>query len=290
MKILLVDPHGTFKSPRLPRGIEIVSVSSDEVEKKLEDGDYNIIIVSEELYDAIGKIKKKPTVIVVPRFKEEEAFQNLLRSVELFGERVLEDESRFRDLFINVPVGLYRTTLEGKIIDANPELLRILGFERVEEVLKKKVEEFYLNPSDRKEFLRKLLKEGTVENHISRLVREGGEIIWVEESARIVKGADGDFIEGAIEDVTERMEAFQALKDSEESFRLFVENAHDGILIIDKSRRIIYANRKAAESLGVSREDLIGKEFSEFLEEGERRIVVRRFEERVKGKSVVSSY
>jgi len=57
-----------------------------------------------------------------------------------------EAEHRYRDVFDNVPVGLYRSTPDGTLLDANPALLQILGYERLDDYLAARAPDLYVDP------------------------------------------------------------------------------------------------------------------------------------------------
>jgi PAS domain S-box-containing protein len=133
------------------------------------------------------------------------------------AEKVLRDsEERYRSLFERVPVGLYRTTLEGQILDINPALLEMLGFPDRETALAVNVADGYANPEDRTRWQALMDREGVVRDFEAQWRRHDGTIIWVKESARAVRDAEGQvlYYEGAVEDITERKRTEEALHRS----------------------------------------------------------------------------
>ncbi|GEM_PF-6735318 len=133
-----------------------------------------------------------------------------LASVALDNARLWEElrraEERYRGLFDRVPVGLYRTTADGRFLDANPALVEIFGFPDRASLLRCRVQELYVNPEDRDRWKSLLEREGVVRNFEVRLRRLDGREIWVRDSARIVSGEreQGICYEGRIEDITEQ--------------------------------------------------------------------------------------
>lgn len=120
-------------------------------------------------------------------------------------EELRRSEERYRNLFNNLPIGIYRTTPEGRILDGNPAMMEIYAFPSREEMLKVNITDFYLEEEDRNRWLELLKNVGTVYNFEVRQRRYDGKIIWVRESARAIKNEEGKIvsIEGAVEDVTE---------------------------------------------------------------------------------------
>ena len=117
-----------------------------------------------------------------------------------------EAEARYRSLFDCVPIGLYCTTAEGQIVDANPALVKILGYPSRESLLATNVIERYLGAEDRARWQALIEREGVVQDHEARWRRLDGAVIWVQESARAVRDAEGQvlYYQGAVRDITER--------------------------------------------------------------------------------------
>ena len=94
----------------------------------------------------------------------------------------------------------------------------------------------------------------------------------------------------AIEDITDRKRAEEALQESEEKYRIIVENSHAGILIVGEDYKFIYANNRLCEMLGREREEVIGHDFREFLDEESQRLVGDRYLRRQRGEPIPSRY
>jgi PAS domain S-box-containing protein len=107
-----------------------------------------------------------------------------------------------------------------------------------------------------------------------------------------VQDATGNIV-GAVEitlEVTEGKRSAHALLESEERFRLIVENSHDGILIMDDRFRVVYANDELSHILSYSKEEIIGKDFRKFLDEESKSLVRDRCLRRQKGEEVPPRY
>jgi len=113
-------------------------------------------------------------------------------------------EQRFRSLFENVQEGVYQTSPEGRVLQANPALLRMLGISSDAEIHELKVEDVYADPNLRKRLIRRLESEGSFQNVEYQLRRRDGKVIIVQENARVVRGDDGQalYYEGTLNDVT----------------------------------------------------------------------------------------
>ncbi len=120
------------------------------------------------------------------------------------AEALRESDERLRSLFERAPVGLFRSTLEGKILEANPAFLKMLGCPDRETLLATNAAGLYVNPEQRRRWAALLVRDGVVASFESELRRFDGSIIWVRESARAVCDASGRILhfEGAVEDIT----------------------------------------------------------------------------------------
>lgn len=148
-------------------------------------------------------------------------------------EELLRSEEDYRKLFENAQIGIYRTTPEGRILRANPALLRILGFSSLEELAARDLETHGFGPDySRQEFKEKLESSGQVVGLEARWLTRTGQVIHVRENARLVSDEAGRalYYEGTVEDVTERhlLEQELARIDKLESIGLLAAGiAHD---------------------------------------------------------------
>ncbi|MFA7711498.1 MAG: PAS domain S-box protein, partial [Candidatus Neomarinimicrobiota bacterium] len=147
--------------------------------------------------------------------KEEDVFK-------LYNERIihkLEDsESRYKSIFENMTIGLYRTTPDGIILMANPALLKMLGYDSLEEMAKRNLEkEGYHSDYSRAKFKSILDKEGKITDWESAWQRKDGSFIFVLESASAFYDNDGKILyyEGSVEDITARKIAEASLQESQ---------------------------------------------------------------------------
>ena len=120
-----------------------------------------------------------------------------------------EAERRYHGLFDNAIEGIFRTTVEGHYLDANPALAHIYGFDSPEELMRSLRDigtQLYVDRQRREEFMHIMKARGSVTGFESRVYRKNGDIIWISENARAIFAEDGSPIgyEGTVEDITER--------------------------------------------------------------------------------------
>lgn len=140
------------------------------------------------------------------------AFNDMSVRLEAKRDSLMASEAKYRSLFENAVEGLFRTTMDGHILGANPALARILGYESQQDLMNevRSLESiFFVDAESRQELHRQLKERGYVQDFEQRLRRRNGELIWVAETVRLVPGLDGEalFREGSLVDVTERRRA-----------------------------------------------------------------------------------
>ena len=120
-------------------------------------------------------------------------------------------ERRYRSLFDNAIEGIFRTSRDGRYLDANPALARIYGFETPAQLMNSLSDissQLYVEPARRQEFIDTVTRNGSVSGFESQVRRRDGRLIWISENARAVHDDSGRLVcyEGTVEDVTELRE------------------------------------------------------------------------------------
>ncbi|HNX98749.1 MAG TPA: PAS domain S-box protein, partial [Candidatus Aminicenantes bacterium] len=150
---------------------------------------------------------------------EEEATSELVvvdvRRYRNVKKALYASEERFRALFENIPIGIYRTTEDGRIIDANPAFVSMLGFSSRDELSEHhRAGEFYVQPGRRNEIISHLRREGVIHGAEALFRRSDGREIVVRQSITLIREPKGNdfYMEGSVEDITEIRRSQEALR------------------------------------------------------------------------------
>ncbi len=141
-------------------------------------------------------------------------------------DRLQVSEERYRTLYDGVPVGLYVSTPNGDIAEANAALVEMLGYPDREALCRANAAELYLDAEDRLRWQEAMARDGVVRDFEVQLRKHDGTAIWARDSARAVLDGAGNALhyQGTMVDITERKVAERALRESEEKYRLQAED------------------------------------------------------------------
>jgi PAS domain S-box-containing protein len=209
-------------------------------------------------------------------------------------EALRESEERFRTTFENAGIGIAVVDLQGRPIQCNAALQRMLGYTE-EELLRMSFTEF-THPDDRDlnvEFYRELVAEKRDSYRMEkRYIRKDGQIVWGFLTVSLVKDAQGrpQYGVGMAEDITERKRATEALRASETQFRTFIDMAPVAISV-SRSGKTLHVNRKFLEMYGFHRADeVFGHSVGEHWSAEWRPVVEERARQRALGLPAPTRY
>ncbi len=141
-----------------------------------------------------------------PLSDEQLRFAALIAGVTAAAVERAREHRRYRVLFERVPVGLYRSTPAGQILEVNEALVRLLGYPDRATLLATHAAGLYANPEDRARWQRLIHRTGVLADFEAQWRRFDGTVVWVRETARTVCDAEGRpaCYEGSVEDITAR--------------------------------------------------------------------------------------
>jgi PAS domain S-box-containing protein len=171
-------------------------------------------------------------------------------------------------LFEHALEGIFRSTLEGRFIEVNPTLVRMLGYQSVEEVLALRLpDDLYMEPVQRERLRAHYEPTGIIEGVELLWKKKGGEPLVVNLYARVIHNARNRVTgyEGMVLDVTERKRMEDALKVSEAKYRTIFAASPDFMYLTDSEERLLDANPALLEWQELSLEELRQRHFLDFF-------------------------
>jgi PAS domain S-box-containing protein len=219
-----------------------------------KDGRIIDVVYSSECFDIAGA---KCVVSIIQDITERKRTEAAL----------MANEERLRSFIENANVGIYRSTPDGRIIMANPTMMRITGYDSFQELANRNLESEAYEPSyPRKDFRDRLEKAGALIGLEAKWKRRDGSTLFVRETSTTIRSRDGKvlFYDGVVEDISERKRAEDALRESEERFRNLTSAAFESI-VISEGGLIIDINDQGLKMFGFERAEMIGHKVIEFV-------------------------
>jgi PAS domain S-box-containing protein len=172
-----------------------------------------------------------------------------------------EKERRVTELFETLQEGVYFSTPEGKLLDGNAALVRVLGYECKEELVALEPKALNSDANQSPVLGRTADDQGGVRAREITLRRKGGSLGTFLDTSRAVWDAAGKIVryQGTLVDVTERREMEKSLRRQEEFQRDLLESFPDLILVVDLDERYSFVSTRVRDLLGYAPEDLLKK-------------------------------
>jgi sigma-B regulation protein RsbU (phosphoserine phosphatase) len=183
---------------------------------------------------------------------------------------LLAAEEKYHSVFDHLVEGIFQTTPEGRYLTANMALARIYGYSSPEDLIHSLTDigrRLYVQEGRRDEFVRLMQEHDTLTSFESQIYRKDGVVIWISENCRAVRNMAGLLLyyEGTVEDITQRRQAEEKLRDSETLYHSLVETLPQNIFRKDLADRFTFANQQFCKVLGRKLEEIIGKTDFDFF-------------------------
>ena len=186
------------------------------------------------------------------------------------AEHALEEsETEFQFLFDTVPTGIGVADFSGNIIASNKWMQQSLGYS-AHQLKKLKMDELYVDASQRRTILQSLTKDGKIRDFEISLRRKDSSVRLVLINSDLIKRKGEKLILTTYRDITEQKKIEEEFRKSEKKFRTIVEHIPDSFYMFDFVGTILEVNTVSCEVLGYSKKDLIGSSLS-FIESEEHR-------------------
>lgn len=221
--------------------------------------------------------------------------QERIAQLENAYQALQQSEEKFRTLVEhNIDIGIYRTRSDGTrpIVQANPAMARIFGYDDASELLTVPPADLYADPKERDALLATMRNGGRVRDRKVRMRRRDGTIIVCSLTFTPVRGPDGaiEFIDGVMEDVTEQTRMEGELLASETKYRQLVDNALEGMWAVDREWKTSFVNQSMANMLGYSPEEMLGRPVTQFMDESDIEEVNEYFARQESSKNDVQDF
>lgn len=230
-------------------------------------GDADIPVYEFRIIDQSGETVWAELDGVPIQWNGKPAALNFLRDVtqrRRTEEALKESEDKYRNLFQNAQVGLFRTTIaDGRVLECNERAALMFGFDSREEVVDRVViGQMWVDPESRAYMIEQLGSAGEVRGFETRVRKRDGSVVWVRFSAKAFP--EYGWLEGVVEDISDRKAMEQALWESEKLLAEVFNSIQDAIYVLDPEKTIIRSNLGTNTLFGLS-ENPVGNKCCEIL-------------------------
>jgi PAS domain S-box-containing protein len=218
----------------------------------------------------------------------------MLRDDKVHGLTVLardvtaarRNEARFTELFETLQEGIYIATPDDKVIEVNPALVRMLGFESKDELLTRCVSEVFVDEKHRTAIIKEVNSQPSPEGREITLMRKDGALIICLHTATAIRDAAGKIVryQGALADITAQRQVEKRLHKEQEFARRLVDSFPDLIFVVDSNKRYTYVSPNVHTVLGYELDETVGTVFGERTHPEERGFVLSLLQDLLTGR------
>ena len=234
--------------------------------RSLAGGEKHTSIPSTDVDNEIGDIARAAEVFRRTLVDADAAREAAVRAL---AEQRLAEES-YRKLFEGSVDGIYVTTPAGALLNANPALARIMGYDTPAELIRgigDITESIYVHPEARAEYQRLMRRDGMVREFEYQVRQRGGAVLWLSDSATIVRDEKGEIVryEGTVRDITDQKRAEDAIAEGRRLLQQVIDTVPAVINVKDKQLRYLLMNRYMAGIFGIEPADAIGRTTTDLM-------------------------
>ena len=191
-----------------------------------------------------------------------------------------QSEEMFRNYVENAPDGVFVVDNNGRYLEVNKSACRITGYSK-EEIINMSIRDLLAKESleDGLAHFNKLIETGAATSDLWHKHKDGSKRCLTINAIKL----SGTMILGFAKDITELKAVENILLESEEKYRLLVENLNEGIWHIDKDAITVFVNQYMTDMLGYTREEMTGKHLFTFMDEQGKKLAAMNIDRRQKG-------
>ncbi|MFX1380302.1 MAG: PAS domain S-box protein [Promethearchaeota archaeon] len=305
MHVVDEDLRIIFQNPAMNQWLEILNLNPDNIGKPIFEA--FPFLDHYKVYNEYSKIfkEKKPLSTIegtklfnriiftetlkIPIISEGQVKQiiTILRDItdrKKFEENLKASEEKYKNIINNLMDIVIVVDLNGNFQYVSPQILEITGF-KPEEMIGKNGFKF-MHPDDvlnAAEVLREVMNSKEKIHIKYRIIHKDGHYIDVSASGRLVNIAGEERIFVVVKDISDQKRAEHKLKESEKNYRYLIENALEGVWVIDSNAQTTLVNPSMAKILGYSVDEMIGKSVLSFMDSEQAKITKKHLEKRKKG-------
>jgi PAS domain S-box-containing protein len=188
----------------------------------------------------------------------------------LAERRFAEAEESYRKLFDSSIDGIYVTTPEGRLLNANPALARMMGYDTPQELIEGVTDvakAIYLDPSLRSEYQERMARDGMVREFEYQVRQRDGTVLWLSDSATTVRDEAGNVVryEGVVRDITNQKRAEDEVAEGRRRLQEVIDTVPAVINLKDMQMRYVLMNRYMANIFNIEPEDAIGRTTTDIM-------------------------
>lgn len=200
-----------------------------------------------------------------------------------------EAELRFTELFETLQEGVYFSTPDGQLLDVNPAMVRMLGYDRKEELLRVNARDLYPDSEQRLALVRELEEKSAFHDRVITLRRKDGRTIRCLDTATAIRDRSGNILRhhGTLIDITERLEIERRLQQEQEFIRRLIDSYPDIIAVLDRRGRFTFVSQRIEAALGYPPQELLGRPLGERTHPEDRPMLEQRFQSLIGGESTM---